>query len=265
MGLSSNILWHQSNKVALKRILKTKAFFFSYARETVPGLSFPVFFPMISLCDIPFSEISEYLEKYDGYSIGIARDWGISNGFNPVWYCENDSTIQKNLVKFFAEAIKEEHPASEKIAAMKTFSYMKRVEGPLESRKYEKYRFYNEREFRLVYEFEDAQKKGFPPILAGDEALLNYKKEHKDTKFLLKDNKATGKKFEWSDIKYIIVKEVDEVHEIKQYLKGLGCTNDNILFFDHEQIKHDILGVSHDKKVAPAIHADETIEVVLDE
>ncbi len=200
------------------------------------------------------------MNKYKGYSIGISREWGISNGFNPVWYCEYGSRIQKTLVKLFANAIRKDHPASEKLAAMKTFSYVKMVEGPLASQDYESYRFYDEREFRLVYQFEDAQKNGLPLILAGDEEVAEYKKNHGGNKFLVIDNKRIGKRFQWTDVKYIIVKEESDIQEIKGLLKSLGCTNDDILFFHHEQILHDFLGTSHFKKSLPVNETDDSIE-----
>ena len=258
MGLSSNILWHQSDKEALKSILKTKQFYYSYARETMPGVDFPVAFPMISLCDVPFSEISEYMDKYKGYSIGISREWGVKNGFNPVWYCEKSSRIQTELVKLFATAIKNDHPGSEKIAAMKTFSYTKMVEGPLESQNYESYRFYDEREFRLVFPFEKAITLDIPTILTGEEDIKKYKEEHDGNKFVQKGNKIYGKSFTWSDIKYIIVKDRAEIKEFKDYLETLNCTNESIMLFDHVQIRHDFLGIAHFKILNPAEDVDDT-------
>ena len=40
MGLSSNILWHQTNKEALKKILKEKSFRFSYSLEHIESREF---------------------------------------------------------------------------------------------------------------------------------------------------------------------------------------------------------------------------------
>lgn len=78
MGLSSNILWHQTQKDALKKILKQKCFRYSYSLEHVEAKNdtLECAFPMLSLCDIPFADIEDYLTKYGGNSIGLSREWG---------------------------------------------------------------------------------------------------------------------------------------------------------------------------------------------
>lgn len=54
MGLSSSILWHQTDKKSLKNILKVRGLFYAYALESIPGVDLEIAFPMISLCDICF-------------------------------------------------------------------------------------------------------------------------------------------------------------------------------------------------------------------
>lgn len=249
MGLSSNILWHQSDKDALMSILQSKMFYYAYAMEELPEVGIKVAFPMISLCDIPFSEIGEYLDKYKGYSIGISREWGVKNGFNPVWYCEKGSRISKSLVTGFVDAVKKNKPGSEKITDMRVFSYIKYVEGRLPQHNYENYRFYDEREFRTVYPFENLTSKSLPPVLVGDDAMEDYKKKHSGKKFVYdEDGHIISKSFTWDDVKYIIVKNDSEIHEIKDKLNLLGYTDGNINVFSHQQVLHDLLGVSHSTK-----------------
>lgn len=89
MGLSSNILWHQTKKDAFFKILRSKEFLYSYSIENV----FPIkedqglAIPMISMSDFPFSEIANNKWAYGDYTIGLSREWGIKNGFSPVLYC----------------------------------------------------------------------------------------------------------------------------------------------------------------------------------
>lgn len=249
MGLSSNILWHQSNKDALCEILKTNKFYYSYARELIPGIDKEVAFPMISLCDIPLSEIGEYLEKYGGYSIGVSREWGTKNGFNPVWYCEKESRIATILSQNFVDEIINKKKGNAKLIDLHVFSYVKYVEGKLIEHNYENYRFYDEREFRTVYSFSDLLKAKVPPTLNGKDAIDKYKDEHGGKKFVYIGDSIPAKSFTWGDIKYIIVKKDSEVTEIKDLLKKLNCTNRNITVFSHDQIKHDLLGISHSVKM----------------
>ncbi len=66
MGLSSNVLWHQTNKDALLKILKEKCIRFSFSREYFPTSGLSYAFPMISLSDLPFSELdyNHEIKKY---------------------------------------------------------------------------------------------------------------------------------------------------------------------------------------------------------
>ena len=64
MGLSSNILWHQTTLDGLKGILNEQGFFYSYSLESILSResknNLNVAFPMVSLCDLPFSELNDY-------------------------------------------------------------------------------------------------------------------------------------------------------------------------------------------------------------
>ena len=77
MGLSSNILWHQTKTDALKQILRTRTFRFAYSKEIIPGTGVTMAFPIISFCNLPLAEFADYGNKYGGYSIGMSREWGI--------------------------------------------------------------------------------------------------------------------------------------------------------------------------------------------
>lgn len=89
MGLSSNILWHQTNEDSFYKILKSKKLLYSYSLEKIiPSFYFkPVAFPMISMSDYPVSEIGSNSWAYGDYCIGFRQIWGVKAGFSPVWYC----------------------------------------------------------------------------------------------------------------------------------------------------------------------------------
>ena len=97
MGLSSNILWHQTKTGLLKQILKSRSFCFAYSKEVLPGSDKVTAFPMISFCNLPFAEFADYGNKYGGYSIGMSREWGMRNHFTPVLYCDDTSNIMNHL------------------------------------------------------------------------------------------------------------------------------------------------------------------------
>lgn len=103
MGLSSNILWHQTKSSGFYKILESKQLLYSYSLERiVPLKGFKaVAFPMISLSDFPFSEIANNKWTYGNYCIGFKREWGVKVGFSPVWYCSFGSEVFDSCVKCF--------------------------------------------------------------------------------------------------------------------------------------------------------------------
>lgn len=93
MGLSSNILWHQTDEAGFYKILESKKLFYSYSQERIiPSFKLkPVAFPMISVSDYPLSEIDNNQWAYGNYCIGFKQQWGVKAGFSPVCYCSYGS------------------------------------------------------------------------------------------------------------------------------------------------------------------------------
>lgn len=106
MGLSSNILWHQTRKSSLQNVIKNRRLLFSYSLETVKFLGRDGTectninaIPMISVSDLPFTEVMKTLKSYGGYAIGLKKSWGIRNGFTSVWYCDQTSLVLNNVMQ----------------------------------------------------------------------------------------------------------------------------------------------------------------------
>ena len=244
MGLSSNILWQQTDRKGLIGILKTKMLKYGYSRERVfedqNKLQFAI--PMVSMCDIPFSELTPYLGKYGNYSIGLTREWGYKNHFNSVWYCRRNSSVYKMLSKALKVA-----QANDNREVIKTvfglLCYMKFEEASLIQKNYSKYRFMDEREFRLCPSFEELQEAGASMML-DEERYSKYKSENNGSSIL-----QIGIPFDWSDVKYIIIKSGTSPATFKKLLKEEGCNNDQICIFTENQVKEDFIGVDHDVKV----------------
>jgi len=129
MGLSSNILWHQTDRKGFFSILKEKRLRYGFSREYVfgKGKDSELAIPMVSVCDLPFSEMDSYLGKYGNYAVCLSSDWGRRNGLNPVWYCHRTSSIFKQLVSHFAETQSQE----ERQTIFDVLSHVKFVEGVL--------------------------------------------------------------------------------------------------------------------------------------
>lgn len=235
MGLSSNILWHQTDLEGINHILKDKGLKFAYSREIVPGDDTKRAYPMISLCDLPFAEIGDYLAKYGDYSIGFSREWGLRNHFNSVWYCDKNSNAESFIKEEIARGNYE------------LASYVKPVEGVLETKKYHyyNYRYYDEREIRLVASKDEIERIKEQWLLSEYE-YDKYKQNHNDKPVI--DNTEIMVKFEWSDIKYIIVKSETQVKSFREKLNSLNCDNHSIGIFPQKRVRQDFIGVAHNAK-----------------
>lgn len=244
MGLSSNILWHQTNYTSLRKIIKGKSLKCSYSLEEVDEiLGQKVASPMISMCDLPISELSEYQGKYGDYAIGLSREWGVKNKFTPIWYYEPKSRVPQLLRKMLKEAVKTD--SDNLLSIIGVISFMKKMEGPLLGHNYSKYRFYDEREVRYVPSFEYLASGGIVPVLSEDK-YNNYKAAHSG-KSLIEDSLI----FDWTDVRYIIVKEDKQISVMVDLLEKLGCDNKAIGIFSSKQIFEDIIGYRHNVEIKP--------------
>lgn len=253
MELSSNVFWHQTDYNGLRGIIKDKGLFYSYSREDLRAYKgHKIGFPMISLCDLPLSQFDDYIDKYGGYCIGFSHEWGVENGFNPVWY--NFMGTEGSLYQILVSQMQ---PTYEETYNL--LSSIKPYEGTLyrKDKSYENYRFYDEREIRRVPAYNQLIDNDLSPMLFG----VEYD-EFKSAR------KAQGKKpyleelgkinVEYSDIKFIIVKEEYQIEKIYRELDisyGLSASNKGesgivktkhyVPILTYKQIKEDVIGCGH--------------------
>lgn len=241
MGLSSNILWHQTNIKGFNAILKSKSLVCSYSLETFLDKNHKLAFPMISLSDIPVADIKEYMSQYGSYLIGFSREWVIKNGFNPVWYCEKDNLALREHRKQLYQTINQRKDANLNITllALHYGAYIKDIEGPLYVKSkditYSNYRFYDEREYRYIPDFNYLLQNNIKPALLEKE-YDEYKKTNGNGLI----NHSVP--FTLDDIKILIVKTDKQATELKELIKG---KNHSIHIFSHKEIKQSIIGVEH--------------------
>ena len=115
---------------------------------------------------------------YGDYCIGFRQDWGMKVGFSPVWYCSVGSRSLQQLNMLLKEAI----DSNSKTLfgwSMFMFAHMKFVQSPLETKehKFGKYRFYDEREWRLVPYVKELDNAELLPFLTED-AYREFKAEN---------------------------------------------------------------------------------------
>lgn len=197
-------------------------------------------FPMISLCDLPLSEFTDSKWAYGDYAIGLSREWGEKNGFNPVCYCHANSDYKKRMINRLVEAAaSKDKSVIEK--AIFPFAYMKLVEGVLLNRRYKKYRFYDEKEVRLVPHQEDI--KGYELCLF-ESQYQDFKKRYK--KSILDKN---GVNFSFSDVKYIIIGNENNRKEVQGVLAKQTEDCSHIVILTKQQVLGDIVGNNHNEEL----------------
>lgn len=246
MGLSSNTIIHfTSEKSSLMGIL-SENFRLKYCKEVIQWNDKSqnnLHVPMVSFCDIPLSQIKNHISNYGHYGIGLSREWAIRNGLNPVLYIQSDSKLA-NSYKGFVDALPRLIDPKVKMSEKEPFRqfldvlrYVKNYEAPLTrgENTIEDYRFSDEREWRYVPDYSSScsmiyTSKDFP------------KKEAEES---LSDMRLH---FEPNDVKYIIIKDDEEISEFIAHLrkaKGKKYTQDDIerlatRILTSEQIHNDI-------------------------
>jgi len=221
MSISSNAILHFTNsKETLKDILENN-FRIHYCKEEISfgdGNDFHIAVPMVSFCDIPFSQIKTHMEKYGNYGIGLTKEWAKRKKLNPVLYFAKDSYLASSYINFFKEHFKN----SEKRKSIPALSddskrlidivrYMKNYENTLIRGKniYPNYRFYDEREWRYVLDFTDH-----------DQFFYPANTDKFDKKTANKSIESYELTFEPNDIKYIIIKDESEINEFINILRN---------------------------------------------
>ena len=103
----STTLFHFTKSLdVLKNILKT-GFIPRYCLEDINWAGFGdddfVAFPIVCFCDIPLSRITDHVQFYGKFGIGMKQSWAIANGLNPIIYVSQTGHLAQ-LFKKAAEA-----------------------------------------------------------------------------------------------------------------------------------------------------------------
>ena len=243
MGLSSNILWHQTNESGFYKILQSRKLLYSYSLEKIiPSFDFkPIAFPMISMSDYPVSEMGNNSWAYGDYSIGFKQSWGVKAGFSPVWYCSYGSKGLLQLNVLLENALKEKSKGRFG-AVMYLYAQMKLVQAPLntKSKSFNSYRFYDEREWRNVPYVTVTDRAEVLPFLT-EENYKKYKKQHGGSSLL-----DIGVEFQYDDIHYIIAKSEEDIEKTR------SIVGDRIHIFTKNEVIEDMIGVDHHDEIKPS-------------
>lgn len=239
MGLSSNMVWHQTDFDGLKAILTEKCFKCSYSLENIHWKSshIQIAFPMLSFCDIPLSDMDDYLGKYGKYTIGIKRKWAEQHGFVPVWYQTEHSPSLIELMKQRDNLLKREW-SNHDILLWSILSCIKNYQGDLKKYGFKSYRFYDEREIRYVPNYDILRKLGISPYLNSHQ-YIDYKSKNDNSLI-----PGITLPFSYKQIGYILISSQNQKKRVLELLKDNEVQND-VVIMSYNQIKEDIIGLCH--------------------
>ena len=224
MAISANSIIHYTKQLDyLLGIIRSKGFRYSYCSEklkTRGGKNYTAAIVMVSFCDIPISDYKKHfynkrntgdLGYYGDYGIGLSKKWASDKGLNPVLYIDHNSFVGHSLRKAYESLLNNSGEILD-IDDHTPILYAKNHEGELErggQLVLKKYRFYDEREWRLVPKTENI---GMNPLIIDDKKYQTNKAGYNKrlANFLLK--------FELHDISYIIVKEASEIQLVYETL-----------------------------------------------
>lgn len=220
MSLSANTLFHFTQSFDTQiGILQTKFYPRACLESQVLSDIFPFRFapPMVCFCDIPLSQISDHVEKYGNYAIGIKKDWAMQQGVSPVLYVHEKSPVLQAIVKEIkdlkitktADGNLPDESMSKLMSYIQTAMMMKQYEG-FDERHNKIVRYYDEREWRYI-----------PPNTYPDEPSFLLDRLYDDEKLRASFNQSKtryGVEFHPDVINYLIVAKESEILPLKRKL-----------------------------------------------
>ncbi len=244
---SANVLCHYMREMDyLVKKIKDKAIVPRYVIEPIDYIGMPSFkkvmFPMVCFCDIPFSRVSTHWEKYGPYGIAFEkRTFSTRYKLQPIQYVSETSPLLHDYREAFLQAIdndigEAERPLKDYLVGALT--YMKPVED---------FDIDISNESHIIYQDECEWR--FIPQNRIDDLSFMYINEQvseyaRDVySEVLEDHKETWLSFEWEEIRYILVKENEDVRTMIQCIRELDY-EDSIkdMLISKIQVVHYLLG-----------------------
>ena len=197
---------------------------------------------MVCFCDIPLSQIRNHVEKYGGYALGLSKEWGESNGINPVMYELPNSnaieTIRESINTTFPYLIGQSFDNEEHGEEMRKLGneliffscYLKPYKGQKwdgEGFSGNEIMFYDEKEWRYIPNYNKILEKSLRPYIFSHEYLDENKKDEFNEIF----KQHFKLDFKPRDIKYIIVDKETEVLSMVKKVENIKS------HFDNDEIK----------------------------
>ena len=217
MAISTNSIIHYTKSFKALTSILAEGFRIKYCSEILrlgTNSQSRAAHPMVSFCDIPLSDSTQHFKAYGKYGIGLSKQWAVKNRVNPVIYIDDQSLIANSIYELINERRnkKSNLTAKQKREILQIKSYAKNYSGPLKRGGIDvpDYKFYDEREWRLVPDKETLNNNKFS-------IGLKYYEKNKE-----KYNNKLSRcrlRFQAEDISYIIVKKTSQIPKMISFLK----------------------------------------------
>ncbi len=198
-------------------------------------------FPMKCFCDINMHKLDEHLDWYGFYGLAFPKEWGMKNRIQPVQYINPDSYLCEDFFEAFSAALKVKSLEGDSAQSkMKNFLlheifYYKPYSGKIENRntkQIEEKCFTDECEWRFV---PNVTSKDYYQVIYNDNVLNSGTLIDLSNSML--GIPEISLKFNYSDLKYIIVKSVADFEKLTKEIINLNL--DQIV--EHELISKIII------------------------
>lgn len=193
-------------------------------------------YPMKCFCDINLHRLGEHLSWYGYYGLAFSKEWGMRNGIQAIQYINPKSNLRKDFSKAFTSALKVNmnketvEQRNMKNYLLHEMMFYKPYDGKMKNRntdKNEKKCFTDECEWRFI---PDVTVVGFEQAYF-DENILNAG-VLQELSNALEGIERISLQFQYSDLKYIIVKDEDDFKQLVEEIKGYSVD---------EQIKYELI------------------------
>lgn len=204
--------------------IKKKALTPRYYGENVDYLDIghhQVAYPMICFCDITIHRLAEHMHTYGEYGIAFSKEWGISRGIQPLQYINHHSILKEDFSRAFALAMKTESDSPIADFLLTKMYYMKPIEGTMPRDGVDvKKNFTDECEWRYI---PDVAAIDLPQAVIEDDAASIEK-----LNATIADNETCWLKFDFSDIKHIIIPTEDDFEALCSIINNVDGQDERI-------------------------------------
>lgn len=192
--------------------------------------------PMRCFCDINLHRLGTHLYWYGYYGLAFTKEWGMRKGIQPIQYINPHSCLRSDFSEAFSAALRDENEnTGEAQTKLQNFilhqiMYYKPYSGPFKNRITQEVSdkcFTDECEWRFV---SDVHIEDYQPVFFDEDIFrAGSLKNINDS---MEGISSISLTFEYSDIKYIIIKDAADFQQITSAISAFDVS---------DSVKYDLI------------------------